>query len=109
MELFRTVGKFCRELDPNNVQRNYLARYIKYIYEANIFCSVVLWKSGLRIYLKLNYADLENPPEYARDVSNVGHWGVGDVEVAVNSLGTIEGAKAFIRRSFEESKSARRS
>jgi predicted transport protein len=53
----------------------------------------------------MNYADLENPPEYARDVSNVGHWGVGDVELAINSLETLEGAKAFIRRSFEESKS----
>jgi predicted transport protein len=80
-----------------------------YTHEANIFCSIVLWKSGLRIYLKLNYAGLENPPEYARDVSNVGHWGVGDVELAANNLETLEGAKAFVRRSFGESKFARRS
>lgn len=109
VELFRTIDTFCRELDPNNVQRKYLVRYITYTYDTRIFCSVVLWKSGLRIYLKLNYSDLENPPEYARDVSNVGHWGVGDVELAANSLETLEGAKAFVRRSFEASKFARRS
>ncbi len=37
----------------------------------------------------------------ARDVSNIGHWGVGDVELAVNSLNRLEGAEPFIQGSFE--------
>jgi hypothetical protein len=41
--------------------------------------------------------------------SSLWRRGAGDVEVAVNSLGTIEGAKAFVQRSFGESKFARRS
>jgi len=52
--------------------------------------------------LKLDYAHLENPPDYVRDVSNVGHWGVGDVEFPINSLERLQEAKSLIRQSFEE-------
>ncbi len=104
IELFRTIDKFCRELDPNAVQRTYLAKYIKYTYDKNIFCCVHPQKSGLRVWLKLNYSDLESPPEYIRDVSNIGHWGVGDVELAIDSLERFQSLKSLIQRSFEENK-----
>lgn len=103
-ELFRTLDKFCRELDPNNVQKRYLAKYVAYAYVKSIFCSVHLLKSGLRVWLKLDYARLENPPDYVRDISNVGHWGVGDVELPINSLERLQEAKSLIRQSFEENR-----
>lgn len=104
VQLFRTIDKFCRELDPITVQRKYLAKYIRYTHGKNIFCCVHLQKSGLRVWLKLNYSDLEAPPEYARDVSSIGHWGVGDVELAIDSLDRFQGAKVLIQKSFEENK-----
>lgn len=104
IELFRTIDKYCRELDPNTVQRKYLATYISYMHGKAIFCCVHLQKSGLRVWLKLKYSQLENPPEYIRDVSSVGHWGVGDVEIAIDSLEKLQTAKSFIRKSFEENK-----
>jgi len=104
VELFRTIDKFCRELDPITVQRKYLAKYIRYTHGKNIFCCVHLHKSGLRVWLKLNYSNLESPPEYVRDVSNVGHWGVGDVELAIDSFEIFQGAKSLIQKSFEENK-----
>jgi len=104
IELFRTIDKYCRELDPNTVQRKYLATYISYMHGKVIFCCVHLQKSGLRVWLKLKYSQLENPPEYIRDVSSVGHWGVGDVEIAIDSLEKLQTAKSYIRKSFEENK-----
>ena len=104
IELFRTIDKFCRELDPTAVQRKYLAKYIRYTYGKNIFCCVHLQKSGLRVWLKLNYSDLESPPEYVRDVSNIGHWGVGDVELAIDSLERFQSTKFLIQKSLEEKK-----
>jgi len=104
IELFRTVDKFCRELDPTTVQRKYLAAYVSYMHGKAIFCCVHLQKSGLRIWLKLDYSRLENPPDYIRDVSNIGHWGVGDVEIGIDSLEKLQIAKSFIRQSFEENK-----
>ena len=104
IELFRTIDKFCRELDPTAVQRKYLAKYVRYSHSKNIFCCVRVQKSGLRVWLKLNYSDLENPPEYVRDVSDIGHWGVGDVELAINSIQRFQSVKGLIQRSFEENR-----
>lgn len=104
IELFRTVDKFCRELDPSNIQKKHLAKYVSYLHGKAIFCCVHLQKSGLRIWLKLNYSHLENPPEYVRDVSKIGHWGVGDVEVGIDSLEKLQISKSLIRQSFEENK-----
>ena len=77
IELFRTIDKFCREPDPTAVRRKYFAKYVRYTH---------LQKSGLRVWLKLNYSDLESPPEYVCDVLNIGHWGVGDAELAIDSI-----------------------
>jgi len=105
VELFKAIDKFCRKLDPTNVQRKYLARYINYTCGTSIFCCVCLRKSGLRVYLRLNYSDLGAPPQYVRDVSNIRHCGVGDVELAINSLERLQDASVFVQESFEESKS----
>ena len=104
VELFWTIDKFCRELDLTAVQRKYLAKYVRYVHDKNIFCCVHLQKSGLRVWLKLNYSDLENPPEYVRDVSNIGHWGVGNVEIAIDNLQRFQDVKRLIQKSFEENK-----
>ncbi|MBL5980731.1 hypothetical protein NAAC61_00660 [Petrotoga sp. 8T1HF07.NaAc.6.1] len=105
VELFKTFDKFCRELDPSVVQREALKHYIKYTHGNNIFCCVHIHKSGLRVWLKLNYRDLESPAEYVRDVSNIGHLGVGDVELTIDSLERFQNAKSLIQKSFEENKS----
>lgn len=102
VELFRTIDKYCLQLDPNQVQRQYLAKYVKYRHGKNIFCCVHLQKSGLRVWLKLDYSHLATPPDYARDVSKIGHWGVGDVELAIDSLDKLGDAKVLIHKSFSE-------
>ena len=104
LELYRTIDKFCRELDPTAVEKKFLAKYVRYSHQKNIFCCVHLQKSGLRVWLKLSYQDLDSPPEYGRDVSKIGHWGVGDVELAIDSLVRFQNAKSLIQKSFEENK-----
>jgi len=104
IELFRTIDKWCLELDPGRVQRRYLSKYVRYSHGKNIFCCVHVQKSGLRVWLKLDYSDLESPPEYARDVSRIGHWGVGDVELAIDNLDKLQDAKGLIRQSFDENR-----
>jgi predicted transport protein len=102
------LDKFCRELGPTSVEKRYLKKYVSYAHGKNIFCCVHLQKSGLRIWLKLNYSRLENPPDYVRDVSNIGHWGTGDVEVRIDTLQKLETSTPFIRQSFEENKQTHR-
>ncbi len=102
IELFNSIDKFCLNLDPPGVQRSCHKKYIKYSYGAKIFCSLHLWNYLIRIWLKLKYSDLHNPPDCVRDVTNIGHWGVGDVEVAISKFEQLEVAKRLIKQSFDE-------
>ena len=104
LELYRIVDKYCRELDPTIVQRKYLAKYIGYTNGKNTFCCVHIQKSALRVWLKLDYSHLENPADYIRDVSNMGHWGVGDIEIRIDSLEKLQISKSLIMQSFDETK-----
>lgn len=102
IELFNSIDKFCLDIDPPNVQRSCHKQYIKYSHSGKIFCSLHLWNSLIRIWLKLKYNDLNNPPDCIRDVTNIGHWGVGNVEVAINKFEQMEIAKLLKKKSFDK-------
>jgi predicted transport protein len=54
------------------------------------------------VWLKLDPASI--PPSaqaFARDVSKVGHWGVGDVELTIDSMQRLRDAHPLINSSFE--------
>lgn len=40
-------------------------------------------------------------PAIARDVSQQGHWGTGDLEVSLTSLADLETAKSLILMSYQ--------
>ncbi len=98
------VDKYCRELEPKLVKKKIQAKTINYSIDNKIFCSIHITKSGLRIWLKLIYSHLDSPPENVRDVSNLGHWGAGDVEIAVNYHEHLKDAKFYIHKSFESNR-----
>jgi len=102
IELYRAVDRFCRELDPSKVQKSYRAKSVNYYHGKRIFCSIHLYASGLRVWLKLKYPELVNPAEYVRDVSHIGHWGVGDVELRLDSLERFQDSKTLIQKSFDK-------
>lgn len=102
IELFDSIDKFCLDINPPNIQRSCRKKYIKYTQSGKTFCSLHLWNSLIRIWLKLEYNDLNNPPDCVRDVTNIGHWGVGDVEVAINKFEQLEIAKSLIKKSFDK-------
>jgi predicted transport protein len=104
VELFHALDDFCMNIAAGSVARQYLAKYVRYDHRDHIFCCVHVDKSKLRVWLKLKYSDMDNPPDYMRDVSNVGHWGTGDVEVNIANAAALEGSKPIIKRSFEENK-----
>lgn len=104
IELYQNIDKFCRELNPTLVKKDYLKFYIRYTYNKNTFCSLGIQKSGLIVWLKLNYSHLQNPPNFIRDVSKIGHIGLGNIEVKVDNFEKLEKAKSFIKQSFEECK-----
>lgn len=101
VELYRGLDRFCQELAPGRVTRAYKSMSINWSLDKAIFCCAHLQQGGLRVWVKMDPKTLDTSLSFARDVSKIGHWGVGDVELAVNSLDRLRDAEDFIRRSFE--------
>ena len=102
IDLFNSIDKFCLDIDSPYVKRSCHKKYIKYSHNGKSFCSLHLWNSIIRVWLKLKYNDLDNPPDCVRDVTNIGHWGVGDVEVAIEKFEQLEISKLLIKESFDK-------
>ena len=56
------------------------------------FAAVVLQKNRLLLYLHLDPAQVVPLPENGRDVSQQGHWGTGDLELALVSQADLDAA-----------------
>ena len=73
--------------------------YITYRHGKN-FAEVVFQSKALRIFLDIPIEQLQDNSGLTRDVSNVGHWGTGDVEIRVANAEDIEQVFPFIEQAF---------
>ena len=86
-------------LDPC-VTEHVWARYIAYRAETN-FVDVVPQASGLRLILNMSYADIDDPRNLARDMTDVGHLGNGDVLVRLTEKEQLPYVMALVRQSLQ--------
>jgi uncharacterized protein with ParB-like and HNH nuclease domain/predicted transport protein len=98
--VFEALRKEVLQLDPC-VTEEILKLYVAYKAETN-FVDVVPQKSRLRLSLNLRFHELHDPRHLAKDVSNLGRWGNGDVEVALSAVGDLPYAMGLIRQAFEK-------
>jgi len=99
-ELFEAFRKEVLALDPN-VTEEFLKLYVAYKAETN-FVDVVPQAKRLRLTLNMLYAEVNDPRGLSRDVTNLGRWGNGDVEVRLSSLDELPYVIGLIRQSFEK-------
>jgi uncharacterized protein with ParB-like and HNH nuclease domain/predicted transport protein len=98
-ELFEALRKEVLALDPN-VSEEILKFYIAYKAETN-FVDVVPQAKRLRLSLNMSFADINDPRGVCKDVSSVGRWGNGDVEVGLASMNELPYVIGLVRQSFE--------
>jgi uncharacterized protein with ParB-like and HNH nuclease domain/predicted transport protein len=98
--LFDALRKEVLALDPC-VTEEFLKLYIAYKAETN-FVDVVPQASRLRLALNMQFHELHDPRHVAKDVTNLGRWGNGDVEVGLASLDELPYVMGLIRQSFEK-------
>ena len=74
--LFGKIDSYCLTNIRTGIQRTYLKTYIRYTWSGKMFGYIVIREEALRIYLKLKYSELENPPIFIRDYSKIarGTW-----------------------------------
>ncbi len=84
----------------DDVQRKELKLYAAFKRLKN-FATLVLQKNRLLLYLHLAPAEWLGKLPNARDVSQQGHWGTGDLEVSLTALADLDAAKAAISAAYE--------
>jgi predicted transport protein len=76
-------------------------QYVAYKISQNIAC-VEFQIHRLVLFLKLNPKEIPDLPGIARDVTDIGHFGTGDLEIALRSPEDLEAAKPFIEMAYRK-------
>lgn len=103
VSLFEELCSYTMQLG-DEVQRKDLKLYTAFKRIKN-FLSVVMMPQKdprLLIYLKLP-GEMAEENSFSRDVSDIGHWGTGNLEVSVRNIDDLEKAKSLISESYERS------
>lgn len=98
-ELLLSLEDYITSLG-DDVQKKELKLYAAFKRLKN-FATVVLQKNRLMLYLHLNPEELASLPPIARDVRGNGHWGTGDLELAIAGADDLDLAKPFVRMAYE--------
>ena len=98
--LFEEFRKEVLALDPC-VSEEILKLYVAYKAETN-FVDVVPQQSRLRLSLNMHFHELHDPKELAKDVTNLGRWGNGDVEVSLSEAEDMPYIMGLVRQAFEK-------
>jgi len=98
-DLFQSLRKEILALDPC-VTEEFLKLYIAYKSETN-FIDVIPQASRLLLSINIPVAELDDPKGLARDVTGLGRWGNGDVELGISDELEIPYTMGLIRQAFE--------
>jgi predicted transport protein len=85
----------------DDVQQKPLKLYTAFRRLKNFAC-VIAYPNRLLVTLKLDPATVAFEEGFSRDVSEVGHWGTGDVELCLLSPADLERARPLLERSYAE-------
>ena len=97
--LFEEFRQAVLALDPC-IREEFLKLYVAYKAETN-FVDVVPQAKRLRLSLNMPFHELDDPKGLCKDVSNLGRWGNGDVEVGLSNLDELPYVMGLIRQSFD--------
>ena len=97
--LFDAFGKAVLALDPC-VSEEFLKLYVAYKAETN-FVDVIPQAKRLRLSLNIRFSELNDPKGLCRDITDIGRWGNGDVEVGISNLDELPYILGLVRQSLE--------
>lgn len=93
------LREFIMELD-DSVEEVPKKFYIAYKISKN-FCCMQFGKNKITLYLKLDPTEFKMMSSNMRDVSKIGHYGTGDLELVLKTSEDLEEAKRIVKMAFE--------
>lgn len=98
-ELYNAFKKRVLNLD-SSVRLEYKKLYAAFKAQTN-FVDVIPQKKRLVLTLNIGFEELKDPREICRDVSDMGRWGNGDVEVGFDNLDDLDYMVDLVEQAFE--------
>ena len=83
------------------VNEEFLKHYVAYKAETN-FVDVIPLKKCLKLTLNMQFHELHDPRNLARDITGLGRWGNGNIRVEFNGLEKLPYVMSLARQSFEK-------
>lgn len=96
--LFEVLDRRILNLSPD-VRREFKKLYVAYKLETN-FVDIVFQKQRLRISLNMKFSEVEDPKGICKDITGLGRWGNGDVELYMNQVSDIDEVMGFVEQSY---------
>lgn len=99
-ELFDILSKEIKALDEKIVE-NFNQDYISYKFSKN-FVDIVVQTKDLELYLNMKFNELQDEKNLARDMTNKGHLGNGNIEVKLETKEDIPYCLGLIKQALEK-------
>ncbi|MGL2724375.1 GmrSD restriction endonuclease domain-containing protein [Helicobacter pylori] len=99
-ELFDILSKGIKALDER-ITENFNQDYISYKFSKN-FVDIVVQTKDLKLYLNMPFYELQDEKNLARDMTNKGHLGNGDIEVKLETKENIPYCLGLIKQALEK-------
>lgn len=99
-ELFDILSKGIKALDER-ITENFNQDYISYKFSKN-FVDIVVQNKDLKLYLNMKFNELQDEKNLARDMTNKGHLGNGDIEVKLETKENIPYCLGLIKQALEK-------
>ena len=100
--LFQKLHEAILKVEPKT-KVEYKKLYIAYKLKTN-FVDIVVQKSRLRLAINLDFDEVYDPSGICRDVTGLGRWGNGDVEIGFDSLSMLDSVMEIIKQAIEKQK-----
>ncbi|MFP6031821.1 DUF262 domain-containing protein [Helicobacter pylori] len=99
-ELFDILRKEIKAFDER-ITEKFNQEYISYMFDKN-FVDIVPLKNGLKLYLNMPFTELQDEKNLARDMTNKGHLGNGDIEIKLETKENIPYCLGLIKQALEK-------
>ena len=83
----------------SDVKREFKKLYVAYKLDTN-FVDIVFQKSRLRISVNMKFADVIDLDGICKDVTGLGRWGNGDVEIYMEHTSDVDKVMKIIEQSY---------
>jgi predicted transport protein len=100
IDLFETLRNHIFQLNSDETLTEKATKnYIAFRHGKN-FCEVWIQSSKLKIWIDMSTNEVNDPFNITRDVSKVGHWGTGDLEVTLEDETQLDQVMDVIEQAY---------